>query len=436
MSVSFDIEPDWVAVDAGEPEERIASAAVKIILDGRNCTEGLDVLTGASRQAPLLSAYHLAEWLAWNWWRIRYEPRWKDLSGNSADFTGWNMAHSMRNIGGGYIWPDITLYSDGKYVSIAAKSTPLNPVFRYLNDISRAIEGGTFEHSIDRFIEVVLARLREAGHKQTNLRAMWHELKNEREEPSLSLRRKLEALSGLDPDELGDEQWILWQAEVNAEGPAAFEEVVANQAYCRRIEFFEELKEKSRRIGAECNPPATVESVGLDTGSMEAYQKGERLATQLRSQLSVSSVISDNELGDLVGASASVFGNGPSPSDRNTGMSFALIENGSAGRIVFRSPYRTSKRFEAARLLCDRLAYPSDWLHPATQAYTYRQKLQRAFAAELLCPYHEMIGNLDGDYSDEAIQREADHFGVSPLMVSTQLTNHGILSRDELQRTA
>ncbi|WP_265300612.1 ImmA/IrrE family metallo-endopeptidase [Verminephrobacter eiseniae] len=68
---------------------------------------------------------------------------------------------------------------------------------------------------------------------------------------------------------------------------------------------------------------------------------------------------------------------------------------------------------------------------PATRSYTYRQKAQRAFAAELLSPFQAVDGMLDGDYSEEAQQDVAAHFNVSAVAIRTQLANHGRIDRFE-----
>ena len=103
------------------------------------------------------------------------------------------------------------------------------------------------------------------------------------------------------------------------------------------------------------------------------------------------------------------------------------------GRVVLRPKWETGRRFELARLLGDRLAGNADGrLFPATLAYTYRQKLQRAFAAELLCPFEALEDMLRGDYSAESIEDAAEYFIVSERAVRTLLVNHGRLDRDEL----
>lgn len=102
---------------------------------------------------------------------------------------------------------------------------------------------------------------------------------------------------------------------------------------------------------------------------------------------------------------------------------------------MLRSKWETGRRFELARLLGDRHTNGlKERLLPATRAYTYRQKLQRAFAAELLCPFSALEEKLAGDYSAEARADAAHHFAVSERTVTTLLVNHRRLDPDYLDR--
>ena len=112
-------------------------------------------------------------------------------------------------------------------------------------------------------------------------------------------------------------------------------------------------------------------------------------------------------------------------------ISFALAGKGQSERIVLRSRWDTGRRFDLARLIGDRLlAGVKGALHPATRAYTYRQKTQRAFAAELLAPFEAVDDMLAGDYSGDNQQDVAARFEVSPLTIRTLLINHRRLERD------
>ena len=116
----------------------------------------------------------------------------------------------------------------------------------------------------------------------------------------------------------------------------------------------------------------------------------------------------------------------------NGEMAFALHDGDRGSRAVLRSTRKTGRRFEVARLLADSLVVPTDdRLRPATGAYTYRQKMQRAFAAELLCPVQSLVGFLEEDFSEDAREEAAERFGVSPLAVTWVLVNHDYLDRAE-----
>lgn len=64
-------------------------------------TEGIDFYV----KGPLVAGYPVAEWLARNWWRLRWEGRLKA--------SDWAAAHVMASIGDGYVWPNIEIGSDG-----------------------------------------------------------------------------------------------------------------------------------------------------------------------------------------------------------------------------------------------------------------------------------------------------------------------------------
>ena len=132
--------------------------------------------------------------------------------------------------------------------------------------------------------------------------------------------------------------------------------------------------------------------------------------------------MSDQTLADLFAVNAGAFRAGKGGGD----MAFALDDQDGESRVVLRSRRRTGRRFEAARLLADCLLVGTDdRLRPATGAATYRQKMQRAFAAELLCPVGSLLDVLADDFSDDARVGAAERFGVSPLAVMAVLANNG-----------
>ena len=111
-------------------------------------------------------------------------------------------------------------------------------------------------------------------------------------------------------------------------------------------------------------------------------------------------------------------------------LSFVIAGDGRRSRLALRPKWHTGRRFDVARLIGDRLLDGTERLSPATQAYSYRQKAQRAFAAELLSPYEAVDDMLGVDTSEEGQTEAAEHFQVSPMAIRTQLANKGRVARE------
>jgi hypothetical protein len=212
------------------------------------------------------------------------------------------------------------------------------------------------------------------------------------------------------------------------------DEVAASSAQTGAIVTATEFEEVARRSGHDACPRDAVRLAAesrLPSGpATPAWRLGALAASALRKQEGLgSSVIVDDRLAAMAGTRREVLAE---PDQSTSKLSFALDANALASRIVIGSRWRTSRRFNLARLIGDRLIHPEGGLHPATRAYTYRQKMQRSFAAELLCPFEALDDMLSGDYSSEAQEEAAEHFEVSELTVRTLLVNHKRIERAEL----
>ena len=427
MSERWSINAEWAQLEDGSPEERACFAALGICTDNSCLTFGYDSLLQSVRRAPYLSAYHFAEWLAWNWWRLRWEPH--RLSPD------WELSHAMASIGGGYIWPDIRIVSDGRLVSLICKSTPerARTPYHYLSESSTSIAAADFEGEIDRFIEAVLQRLQTCGVTSSSLHHVWPEVVSERQDSARSAQRKFEALLGEDPGELDEAQLQHFIANIAATGQEALEEIAANRIPGKAIPDIGYLLELGRTSGTIANPLDRISLYARVPHDLDApWRVGTRAAQQLRAQESIApdQPITNDQLAQMYGAPRDVF----APMDRSTDLSFDLSESDRRHRVVLRRTGReTSRRFALARLLGDALTHTtSDLMRPATHSDTYRQKVQRAFAAELLSPFEAIDHMLDGDYSPENQQDVADHFQVSDRTILTLLVNHQRLERSAL----
>ena len=222
MGSGLTISAEWERLDEGAAEERACFAAIGIWRNDISLTAGHDSFVNVVRKTPYLSGYHLAEWITWNWWRLRWEPR--------TTASDWAFAHRLSTIGGGYVWPDITIFSDGERTALVPRRTAERPTtaYRYIGDAVAVFPSREYEAAVDRFIASIRGRLRAEGVAETNLDVLWRDLTKERQDPAIAQRRTFEALLGREPDAADDE--ILRQLETDSRelGQSASHELAAH----------------------------------------------------------------------------------------------------------------------------------------------------------------------------------------------------------------
>lgn len=430
--MSLDIDAQWERLESGLPEERATFAAIGILVDGGSLTEAEDSFVKRVRQSVHLSAYRLAEWLAWNWWRLRWEPR-------GAKRSDWAFAHRLATIGGGYVWPNLTVFSDGERVALLAKPTARRPAepLRYLADRAVMLGAASFESALDRFLEQVRGQLRLEEVGATNLDEIWDEVLAERGDPTASRWRQLEACLGYDPGEAPDDRIEALLADEAFLGRQAASELAAATPEGGQAATAAELRDLAKARGVELRPAHAVRLDGRKSlrpsAEVPAWRSGVEAARALRAQEALGAEpLPNSRLAALSGVAVRALEEG-----EGAQMSFALEDERAVRVVLRRTCWQTARRFDLGRLLGDRLLRTDgDRLFPATRAYTYRQKWQRAFAAELLCPSEALIDMLAGDFSDESLEQAAQHFSVSELAVRTTLVNHGLLVPEDLESVA
>jgi Zn-dependent peptidase ImmA (M78 family) len=102
------------------------------------------------------------------------------------------------------------------------------------------------------------------------------------------------------------------------------------------------------------------------------------------------------------------------------------VEQHGPAVVTGQSQPASARRFTLARALWHHLWEEQNTLFLVTTAYTDRQKVERAFAAELLAPAAGVSQVLESDPETatvEDLERVAAAFKVSPLVVRHQLQN-------------
>jgi hypothetical protein len=421
----------WEAPIHGSPEVAQTAAKLAIVVDDQYATRADDDWSRSTRNDVLLSAYPLALWFAGSWWRLRWESastRGRTLS--------WRMAHELPAAGHGFLWPGLSFASDGEYVEVTCN--PSDPrsrePIRYLARFQTAISAKTFERAIDEFVDLVIARL---DGSDSDLKSVWRSVLDERRDPTTSYHRQLEARLGFDPQEAPHALVDRLLALETDTGRNALLEVasgVAGRDPLPSIGKVLALADSSGVNGEIDLPRLLAQELNLLRRELvPPWELGYRLARLARNAWNLDGdVVRSSALANILHVSERAIEEPLARTERDVPFGLAIRQDETSRlRLVFRKAREDSRRFEAARFLADwLLRHDGDRWFPETDATTARQKAQRAFAAEFLCPIELLTAFLNHDFSEDAVERASIHFGISTWAVQHQLVNRGPGDRD------
>jgi hypothetical protein len=382
-----------------------------------------------ARDAAPLPSDDLAAWLAHNWWRLRHEAR-----GSEKTNPTWASAHRLTSVGSGHHWPNVTIWGEGERVRLLSTSDPVNGFgpLRYLTDALLYVDAKAFEIAIDAFVDRCIASSR-----GTNaLRTVWRQVTEERSDPEMTQWRKFEALAGFDPDEAPEGLMSGLAELVREHGQDDTEEVVAAAPGDGAIATFEAVFDRveTSRITLHLADAADYGAKSLNVRpSNQPWQAAEIAARAVRMALNLEEgqPLWNKNLAEICGTSPTIF----SRSYRNDSNTFPYglrCRKQGEDRIVFRTTNQTSRRFELARFLGDVIWSRSATVGPISRAFTARQQFQRAFAANLLCPYPALRDFLGSKWTGEDISAAAQRFHVAELQIKTMLVNKRQMERSAL----
>ena len=422
----------------GSAAERAAFGQLEVSVEGKTLTGLLNRVAGDGTPehswGPFVPGYHLAEWFATHWWRLRWEPsrRWEPSGYLSHEEYAWNLSHRMADIGEGYIWPNITFNCDGHLCEVVSDRTidRFAPI-EYLGSETIHVSVEAWERAVDSYVSQVLSLLHDANLTGTDLESTWRELGEERSDADLTAFRRIEALLGFDVDEGNEADIEAMLDDAKELGADAVTELAAGAG--KKRTSASDIRHMSDASGFDLNvmdgfrwshgssPDAS------QWGQIDAWRIGKKFAHSVRREAGLcDGPITDEELVNLAGTSCSAIEHGES----SVPISWVYAPSGSRAQVVLRGRSRTGRRFDMARVIGDRVfghtqCVSDEPLSPATRSYSYRQKAQRSFAAELLCPWHAIEGQFEHDSDPEDIHQVAAQFGVSELVVEHMLENQG-----------
>ena len=425
---------EWLDCPEAATEDAATTARLAIYADARCLTSNKSIWAQSAGEDIIVALYPLAMWLASSWWRLSYEPLPALKKG--APFADWRMSHELAAANGGFVWPTMVFATDGEVVQLWAE--PSGPAaatsVSYLNGTPGPahIPLEQFQAALGSLVETVLARLSAAGRGNNGLAALWELVRADRGDPALAQVRQWEAAMGYDP---GDCPEALMQHAVQLRGQlgeAGLRELMPIYSERAAGASLREIGPLLKARGLTGLPEVPQGSINLASSGPLPWQRGVDAARQLRSALGLASEpVANKTLFGLLGLTEKAV-EGWSPLD---GARASVASGKANGRYsyVSRKRHPLAKRFEFARFVADQLrgALADDGVRPpwliATDLPTYRQKLQRAFAAELLCPIDALVDYLNDDFSETSLENAALHFAVSEVTVDSLLRSNGYL---------
>lgn len=430
-------EFDWISYPDDNRIIGETTAHLKIYLGSTCVTRNEDIWSKSTRDHITVSLYPLAMWVASSWWRLNYEV----LPGGNATIpkNDWRMSHEMAAANHGYVWPKVMFATDREVIHAWAESsdTDRQDAVRYLNDLRYpcAISRKKFAQTMSDLIETVIARIADTGAGHCDLAKLWQFIRDDQRDPAELRHRRLEAELGFDPEECPDNTLasaILLEDKLGIEALAELAGAYA-EAVDDRVDAIKDLIAANGLMGEPKISPLSPPAIAAEP---EPWRRGVSMARKLRDQIGrPGDVLSDGEISGLLGLSSMQVENW-SPIGRQR-ASVAGWTDEKMMKFVPRKRHPIARRFEMARFIGDYTGSDTKnsnrWL-VTTDLSTARQKYQRAFAAEFLCPIDSLTNFLNGDFSTSAFEDAANEFQVSEDTIKSLLKNNGFLPRNTRER--
>jgi len=264
----------------------------------------------------------------------------------------------------------------------------------------------------------------------SNISLLWNFVQDERKDKEATIFKIIEAKLGFNIDEWPEEEINKIIEKAKYFGEKSTQELSV-LLYKESIVEKEIDGLKNHNIGTDIfieNLYEMRKYAKQNENKFLPWEYGYALAHEFRRSYGIESVLSTEQMCKIIGTSKEkLYINSQKNSDFALGVSFSRNQYS----VILNKKYSTAIRFMTARMLCDAIiAEADDNVLPATSSKTARQKIQRAFATELLCPIDLIEDRLDNNYTNEDMWSYiAEEFEVTTLLVKSQLANHSLIQQ-------
>lgn len=416
---AFSLDVKWEATNEPPSEIGATTGRITMEINGWAATGNYDVFSATRKDHALVSAYPMALWFAYNWWRILYEPL--PIGNYENPPTGWREAHDLPSAGDGFAWPPLRFISTGPMIFVTRyRSSGLSVSnSRYDTNGYGYVPTDLFIKIVSSFIEKVIARLVNTEHEATELQILWKEVQEESRDKEANLYRTVESCLGFDPEDGPKDLIISLAGKVRDAGEDAIIEIAAalsaESAVSGNGEYEKILTINGNGLAGRFCAYDTFPP-GDFTLRERPWNAGHALARDLRRHIGLGSApISTDKLAGLFSIKKADLPNSPADLPlRMFSLGVPRKDDPERLSIYLHLATENGQRFYLARILGERLLNrktPERWL-PATYAKTWRQKFQRAFAAEFLCPLEVLRDRLTNDSEEDSLAATAKDYGL------------------------
>ena len=387
------------------------------------------------RDHLLVPLYPLAEWLASNWWTLKYEP--ENLSKRGQP--GFHDRHSLRAGREGYSYPHVDLVSSGARTRIVSATDPMprpNSNLVHVEQRTSWVRTDELFETLGRLIEQVLRRLASLGVPGTALEEEWAAIRSADDAESSFCRAA--ARLGWDPYAIDDRQrdQVLGLAErLGGLFEAAAPVLDSNDPEAGSHAIMEALDEaKGNPLPLRCIGVLLIKegSAPAPDTEMDPERAGSALAVRVRQALGApaeplrtwktlaSTLDEDPKRLEAVVRPCDRLAEAPSID--------GVVTRAEDGSPAFGFAERSARalRLSFCRALAEVVAAPE----PSallTTALTDRQDWSHAFAAELLAPADWLAERISEPIAKpETVEELATDLDVAPRVVVDQLIRHRI----------
>jgi hypothetical protein len=414
---------EWERGDGVVAPELAATWARLELWVGENCvTQVEDAETGSARRSIYVPLYPVAEWIAFNWWLLKANVRPATFVTSASSLlrhrgASWMKSHNLRAAGDGFVWPNLLILPEGRSTRLvwhadrpAAATTPV----RYLVGGEATLGSEMTTHVLAEV--VVLTRLDERGVAESPLAEEWRAIldADDDERDFCTAAARL----GIDPYCVDPELSELIVEAADRLDNQLLPDFLDSVSLRKIGTGLDWLQNGSKLIrGLKLAPDPRLAALRAEVGRRGSvttempWTTGWSQAQLVRDVVGLSPA-DPFEFGDMIHLKKKMH------DDQALQALGGLTETGGAALVLRRPSKKVASRFASARALWHLAHDPSPDRFLLTTSHADRQRVERAFAAELLAPaqgVRQLVSDDCGVVAFEDLEDVAEQFVVSPF---------------------